>query len=127
MVPERGSRRSTFRRVYRDPRSREGPHHLRRGEHPLHRDRERDPRAPRGPRGRGGRFPHEHWGERPAAFVSLRPGAELSSGDLRAHLLDRLAKFKVPDRIEFATLPKTATGKIQKFQLEQQLIAHPPG
>lgn len=50
-----------------------------------------------------------------------------SSGDLRAHLLDRLAKFKVPDRIEFATLPTTATGKIQKFQLEQQLIAHPPG
>ncbi|WP_280510268.1 AMP-binding protein [Nocardia farcinica] len=72
------------------------------------------------------RVPHEHWGERPAAFVSLRPGAELSSGELRAHLLDRLAKFKVPDRIEFATLPKTATGKIQKFQLEQQLIARPP-
>jgi fatty-acyl-CoA synthase len=68
--------------------------------------------------------PHDHWGERPAAFVSLRPGADVTSEELRAHLLDRVAKFKVPDRIEFTTLPKTATGKIQKFELKRQLAEH---
>ena len=66
-------------------------------------------------------IPHEHWGERPVAFVSLRPGATVTSAELRAHLLDRVAKFKVPDRIEFTALPKTATGKIQKFELKRQL------
>ncbi|MGU3502356.1 AMP-binding protein [Mycobacterium sp. C31M] len=66
-------------------------------------------------------MPHEHWGERPAAFIALRPGAAVTREELRAHLLDRVAKFKVPDRIEFTTLPKTATGKIQKFELKRQL------
>ncbi|WP_285032455.1 AMP-binding protein [Mycolicibacterium sp. lyk4-40-TYG-92] len=70
-------------------------------------------------------MPHEHWGERPAAFVSLRPGAAVTSAELRAHLLDRVAKFKVPDRIEFTALPKTATGKIQKFELKRQLAGDP--
>ena len=55
------------------------------------------------------------------SFVSLRPGATVTSAELRAHLLDRVAKFKVPDRIEFTALPKTATGKIQKFELKRQL------
>ncbi|XVQ08618.1 AMP-binding protein [Spirillospora sp. CA-255316] len=69
-------------------------------------------------------MPHEHWGERPVAFVSCRPGAAVTAEELRAHLLDRVAKFKIPDRFEFANLPKTATGKIQKFELKKQLSVH---
>lgn len=65
--------------------------------------------------------PDEHWGERPYAFVSLRPGQHATSAELRTHLRDRLAKFKIPDHVEFADLPKTATGKIQKFALKKRL------
>ncbi|WP_409185955.1 acyl--CoA ligase family protein [Amycolatopsis sp. VS8301801F10] len=66
-------------------------------------------------------MPHEHWGERPVAFVTLRPGHSAGESDLRAHLRERLAKFKIPDRFEFADLPKTATGKIRKEELKKQL------
>ena len=69
--------------------------------------------------------PHEHWGERPVAFVALRAGATVTPEELRSHLIDRVAKFKIPDRFEFANLPKTATGKIQKFELKKQFAAHP--
>ena len=69
-------------------------------------------------------MPHEHWGERPVAFVSLRSDATLTGEDIRAHLLGRLAKFKIPDRVEFTELPKTATGKIQKFALKKQFQTH---
>jgi fatty-acyl-CoA synthase len=63
--------------------------------------------------------PDERWGERPAAMVTLRPGAEVSVDELRAHVRTQLAGFKVPDRIHFGPLPKTATGKIQKFRLRE--------
>ena len=66
-------------------------------------------------------MPHEHWGERPAAFIALRAGATVTADELHAHLLDRVAKFKIPDRFEFMDLPKTATGKVQKFELKKQL------
>jgi fatty-acyl-CoA synthase len=69
-------------------------------------------------------MPHEHWGERPVAFVALRPGVSVGADELRAHLLEKVARFKIPDRFEFADLPKTATGKIQKFELKKQLPAH---
>jgi len=63
--------------------------------------------------------PHDRWGERPVAFVTLRPGAVSSEEELRAHVRDRLAAFKVPDRVEFAALPKTASGKIRKVELRE--------
>ncbi|WP_066900406.1 AMP-binding protein [Mycolicibacterium houstonense] len=71
-------------------------------------------------------MPHAHWGERPVAFVSLRSGVDVTGDDIRDHLCDRIAKFKIPDRIEFTELPKTATGKIQKFQLKKQLASSTP-
>jgi fatty-acyl-CoA synthase len=61
----------------------------------------------------------ERWGESPHAFVILKPGAAaVSEDDLRQFLRDRLAHFKVPQTVTFVTeLPKTATGKIQKYVL----------
>jgi fatty-acyl-CoA synthase len=61
--------------------------------------------------------PDEHWGERPAAWVTLKDGAEASADELRAHVRSRLAGFKVPDRVTFGPLPKTGSGKIRKFEL----------
>jgi fatty-acyl-CoA synthase len=63
-------------------------------------------------------MPHEKWGESPNAFVVLRPGACATEAELRDFARDRLAHFKVPSAFEFVTqLPKTATGKIQKYLL----------
>ncbi|GAB3482005.1 acyl--CoA ligase family protein [Amycolatopsis cihanbeyliensis] len=62
--------------------------------------------------------PHEKWGERPKAYVVLRPGATADAGDLLEHVRAGIARYKVPDQVEFVTeLPKTSTGKIQKFHL----------
>jgi fatty-acyl-CoA synthase len=69
-------------------------------------------------------MPHEKWGEAPCAFVVLRPGANLSDQELRAFCRDHLAHFKVPHTYSFvAELPKTATGKIQKYVLRKQRSA----
>ena len=63
-------------------------------------------------------LPHDTWGEAPHAFVVLRPGATLSEEELRGFARERLAGFKVPKGATFvAELPKTATGKIQKYVL----------
>ncbi|NIH85395.1 acyl--CoA ligase family protein [Amycolatopsis granulosa] len=65
--------------------------------------------------------PDEKWGERPKAYVVLRPGASVSADELRAHVRSQIARFKVPDQVEFLdALPKTSTGKIQKFQLRER-------
>lgn len=61
--------------------------------------------------------PDAHWGEVPCAFVELKPGAEASGADLIAHCRARLAGFKTPKQVVFQDLPKTSTGKIQKFEL----------
>jgi fatty-acyl-CoA synthase len=61
--------------------------------------------------------PDEKWGERPAAWVTLKDGGEVGAEELREHVRGRLARFKVPDRIEFGPLPKTGSGKIRKFEL----------
>jgi fatty-acyl-CoA synthase len=63
-------------------------------------------------------LPHERWGESPCAFVVLRPGQFTSAEELRDFARQHLAHFKVPTRFEFIDeLPKTATGKIQKYVL----------
>jgi fatty-acyl-CoA synthase len=63
-------------------------------------------------------MPHPKWGESPHAFVVLRPSALASEADLLVFAREHLARFKVPSKFHFVTeLPKTATGKIQKFQL----------
>jgi acyl-CoA synthetase (AMP-forming)/AMP-acid ligase II len=64
--------------------------------------------------------PHERWGETVKALVVLRPGTELSETELMEFCRSRLAHFKCPTSIEFyEALPRTATGKLQKFKLRQ--------
>jgi fatty-acyl-CoA synthase len=65
-------------------------------------------------------MPHEKWGEVPKAFVSLRPGENLSERVLIDFCRERLAHFKCPKAVEFIELPKTSTGKIQKFLLREK-------
>ena len=63
-------------------------------------------------------LPHEKWGEAPHAFVVLKPGATLTEDELRGFARERLAGFKVPKGLTvLPELPKTATGKIQKYVL----------
>jgi fatty-acyl-CoA synthase len=65
-------------------------------------------------------MPHEKWGETPVAHVVLRAGASTTADVLRAHCRERLAHFKVPTAVHFVPeLPKTATGKIQKYVLRK--------
>jgi fatty-acyl-CoA synthase len=64
--------------------------------------------------------PHPKWGETPCAFIELKPGAQVSVEDLIKHCKQHLAGFKVPGAIEFGELPKTSTGKIQKFELRKR-------
>ena len=64
--------------------------------------------------------PHEKWGEVPCAFVELKPGASASEADLIAFARETLAGFKTPKRVVFGELPKTSTGKIQKFELRKR-------
>jgi fatty-acyl-CoA synthase len=65
-------------------------------------------------------IPHPHWGERPKAFVTLNQGAEATPDEIIAFCRERLAHYKCPDAIEFGPLPKTSTGKIQKFVLRDR-------
>jgi len=63
-------------------------------------------------------MPHERWGESPHAFVILRAGAAATEDELKAHIHDNLAHFKTPQWVSFVDeLPKTATGKVQKYVL----------
>ena len=64
-------------------------------------------------------MPHEKWGERPKAFIALKEGQELSEAEIIAFCRDHLAHFKCPDAAEFGELPKTSTGKVQKFVLRE--------
>lgn len=64
--------------------------------------------------------PDEKWGETPCAFVELKPGETTSEEDIIAHCRDLLAGFKAPKTVLFEELPKTATGKIQKFALRER-------
>ena len=63
-------------------------------------------------------MPHEKWGESPHAFVVIQPGSKVAEADLKQHVRDNLAHFKTPQWVSFVEeLPKTATGKVQKFVL----------
>ena len=64
--------------------------------------------------------PDPKWGESPVAFVELKVGASVTAEDLIAHCKSLLAGYKVPRDIRFEEIPKTSTGKIQKFQLRQR-------
>ncbi|WP_417601954.1 AMP-binding protein [Pararhodobacter oceanensis] len=64
--------------------------------------------------------PDEKWGEVPCAFVELKEGHEASAADLIAFCRSRIAGFKTPKLVVFQDLPKTSTGKIQKFELREQ-------
>ena len=69
-------------------------------------------------------LPHEKWGEAPYAYVVLKPGASADEAGLIAFTRDRLAHFKAPHGVTFVTeLPKTATGKIQKYVLRKGAAA----
>ncbi len=63
--------------------------------------------------------PDEQWGETPCAFVTIRDGAKVTEQDVIAFCREHLAKFKCPRTVVFTDLPKTSTGKIQKFELRK--------
>jgi fatty-acyl-CoA synthase len=64
--------------------------------------------------------PDSKWGETPCAFIELKPGAKVTAEEIVAHCKKHLASFKVPRAVVFRELPKTSTGKIQKFELRKQ-------
>ncbi|MBL8341258.1 MAG: acyl-CoA synthetase [Rubrivivax sp.] len=64
--------------------------------------------------------PDAKWGETPLAYVELKAGAEVSAAELIAHCKALLAGYKVPREVRFEVIPKTSTGKIQKFQLRER-------
>ena len=64
--------------------------------------------------------PDAHWGETPCAFVTLKPGASATAEDIASFLRDTIARYKVPRHVVFGPLPKTSTGKIQKFVLRER-------
>ena len=65
----------------------------------------------------------DHWGETPCAFVHLKEGAQTTEQDIIDHCRNNLAHFKAPKNILFGELPKTSTGKIQKFKLRERADA----
>jgi fatty-acyl-CoA synthase len=68
-------------------------------------------------------MPDDRWGEVPAAFVAPVEGATVTADEIIEHVRTRLARFKAPKQVTFGPLPKTSTGKIQKFVLRDQLWA----
>ena len=64
--------------------------------------------------------PDPKWGETPCVFIELKPGAQVTAEEIIEHCRGHLARFKVPKAVMFGELPKTSTGKIQKFVLRQQ-------
>jgi fatty-acyl-CoA synthase len=64
--------------------------------------------------------PDLKWGETPCAFLEIKPGVEVTAAEIIAYCKQHLAGFKVPKAIVFGELPKTSTGKIQKFELRKQ-------
>lgn len=65
--------------------------------------------------------PNDKWGETPCAFVELKPGSQVNADELRVWCRNELASYKVPGEFIFTQIPKTSTGKIQKFLLRNKL------
>ncbi len=65
--------------------------------------------------------PHDKWGETPVAFVTLKPGESATEKEIIDFCRDNIAHFKCPTSVDFIDLPKTSTGKIQKFVLRDQV------
>ena len=65
-------------------------------------------------------IPDEHWGERPKAFVTVKPDRTVSEEEIIQHCRQRLAHFKCPAAVDFGDLPKTSTGKVQKYVLREK-------
>jgi fatty-acyl-CoA synthase len=65
-------------------------------------------------------LPHPKWGETPVAYVELKPDATATAEDLISHCRGLLAGYKTPKEVRFEAIPKTSTGKIQKFQLRER-------
>ena len=63
--------------------------------------------------------PDEKWGETPCAFVEVKPGTEATADDIIAYCREHLARYKVPRHVVFTEIPKTSTGKIQKYRLRE--------
>src|SRR5690348_3430225 len=67
--------------------------------------------------------PDANWGETPCAFVTLKPGAQATAEEVIGFCRDNMARYKVPKTVVFGPLPKTSTGKVQKFALREQAKA----
>jgi fatty-acyl-CoA synthase len=67
--------------------------------------------------------PDPKWGETPCAFVEMKPGQTIEEAELIAFCRQNMAHFKAPKTVVFGPLPKTSTGKIQKFLLRDQARA----
>jgi fatty-acyl-CoA synthase len=67
--------------------------------------------------------PDDKWGEVPAAYVTLHENASVTESELIEHVRERLARFKAPKSVVFGELPKTSTGKIQKYVLRDRAWA----
>ena len=65
-------------------------------------------------------MPHPKWGETPLAYVELKPGASVTAEELIAHCRSLLAHYKVPKEVRLEAIPKTSTGKVQKFALRER-------
>ena len=63
----------------------------------------------------------EKWGETPCAFIELKEGEKITAEDLEKHCRSHLAGFKVPKQFIFEAIPRTSTGKIQKFVLRDKV------
>ena len=70
-------------------------------------------------------MPSEKWGETPCAFIEFNAGKQATEADLKQWCRDHLASFKVPGKFIFSDVPKTSTGKIQKFVLRKQIENNP--
>ena len=68
-------------------------------------------------------IPDEKWGERPKAFVVLKQGQEATEEEIIDFCKEHIARFKAPAAVEFTELPKTSTGKVQKFVLRDKELA----
>ena len=64
--------------------------------------------------------PDPVWGETPCAFIALRPGQDATPDEIIAFCRERMAHFKAPKAVVFGPLPKTSTGKMQKYVLREQ-------